>query len=142
MADTTELSIEIMYKIKEFLNTEIKQNGEIQINNSRIWHGWLHKMDNEVWYGILHTLLELEKQHPELFTLYQWQAIVEALTLLNQHSDHYDKVLDMKNKHIRAKGIAWKCLHTIREVWNLCVSEDLPNSNTSRVTSTYGDVFK
>jgi hypothetical protein len=142
MATNLTLSIEIMYKMKEFLNNEIRQNGEIQINNKRIWDGWLHKMDNEVWYGILETLAELERQHSKLFTLHQSQAVQEGLILLNKYSDYYDKVLDMNNKHVKAKGVAWKCLMTVREIWNLCVDEYLPNKNTSRVTSTYGDIFE
>lgn len=137
----TQLSIEIMYRMKEFLNNEIRQNGEIQINNKRIWDGWLHKMDNEVWYGILYTLQELEKQYPKYFSMHQMDAVQEALILLNKFSDHYDKVLDMNNKHVRAKKVAWKCLHTVREVWNDCVGEDLPNLDSSRVSSNFGDLF-
>jgi len=142
MATNTQLSIEIMYKLKEFLNNEIRSNGEIQINNRRIWDGWLHKMDNEVWYGILLTLAELERAHPEYFNLHQSKAILEGLTLLNKFSDYYDKVLDMNNRHVKAKGVAWKCLMTVREVWNSCVDDALPNLDTSRVTSTYGDIFE
>jgi hypothetical protein len=142
MATNTALSIEIMYKLKEFLNNEIRQNGEIQINNKRIWDGWLHKMDNEVWYGILETLAQLEREHPKYFNLHQSRAIEEGLTLLNKYSDYYDKVLDMNNKHVKAKGVAWKCLHTVREVWNTCVNDPLPNLNSSKVTSTYGDIFE
>lgn len=131
-----------MYKLKEFLNNEIRTSGEIQINNKRIWDGWLHKMDNTVWYGILETLDLLSKQHPELFTLNQLSAIEDGLKLLNKYSDYYDRVLDMNNKHVKAKGVAWKCLHTVREIWNECVDQQLPNANTSRITSTYGDIFE
>ena len=142
MSTNTQLSIEIMYKLKEFLNNEIRQNGEIQINNRRIWDGWLHKMDNEVWRGILLTLDLLRSQQPQLFTMHQHSAIDDGLALLNKYSDYYDKVLDMNNRHVKAKGVAWKCLHTVREVWNECVDERLPNLNTSKVTSTYGDIFE
>lgn len=137
----TELSIEIMYKLKEFLNNEIRQNGEIQINNRRIWDGWLHKMDNEVWYGILITLKTLEEHNPKLFTLHQIQAVEDGLVLLNKYSDHYDRVLDMNNRHVKAKSVAWKCLHTVREIWNTAVGEELPNLDSSRVTSTFGSIF-
>jgi hypothetical protein len=143
MAQTnTQLSIEIMYRLKEFLNNEIRQNGEIQINNKRIWDGWLHKMNNEVWAGILETMQTLSHQHPELFNLHQHTAIEDGLKLLNKYSDYYDNVLDMNNKHVKAKGVAWKCLHTVREVWNECVNDLLPNLDSSRVTSTYGDMFE
>ena len=142
MKTNTDLSIEIMYRMKEFLNNEIRQTGEIKINNKKIWDGWLHKMDNTVWRGILSTLAELEQQHPHLFTLHQSRGIEQGLALLDKYDAYYDNVLDMKNKHVKAKGIAWNCMHTVREVWNLCVGENLPNLDSSRITSTYGDIFE
>jgi len=142
MATNTQLSIEIMYKLKEFLNNEIRQNGEIQINNNRIWNGWLHKMDNEVWYGILRTLQQLERERGVHFTIHQSEAVRQGLELLDKYSDYYDKVLDMNNRHVKAKSVAWKCLHTVREIWNTAVGEDLPNSNVSRVKTNFGDIFE
>ena len=101
MKTNTDLSIEIMYRMKEFLNNEIRQTGEIKINNKKIWDGWLHKMDNTVWRGILSTLAELEQQHPHLFTLHQSRGIEQGLALLDKYDAYYDNVLDMKNKHVR-----------------------------------------
>lgn len=138
---TTELSIEIWYQLTEFLNTEIRQNGEIQINNKRIWDGWLHRMDNAVWRGLLETADLLHQQHPELFDLWAYTAIQDGLKLLNRYDNYYDRVMDMRNRHVQAKGIAWKCLMTLRETWNRAVEYDLPNSDTSRVTTNFDTIF-
>jgi hypothetical protein len=141
MATKTELSVDIMRHIQKTLNNIIESTGEIQINNKIIWDGYLHQMDNEVWRGILETMNLLSKQHPELFTLYQLVAIGEGLAALDKYEDYYDKVLNMKTKVISHKGIAWKCFMTVREVMNKACNIDIPNSNVSRVTSNFADIF-
>jgi len=141
MATKTELSVAIMRHIQKTLNNIIESTGEIQINNKTIWDGYLHQMDNEVWRGILETMNLLSKQHPELFTLYQLVAIGEGLAALDKYEDYYDKVLNMKTKVISNKGIAWKCFMTVREVMNKACDIDIPNSNVSRVTSNFADIF-
>ena len=141
MATTTELSVVIMCHIQKTLNNIIESTGEIQINNKTIWDGYLHQMDNEVWRGILETLNTLSKQHPELFTLHQFVAIGEGLQALDKFENYYDKVLNMKTRNISHKGIGWKCFMTVREVMNKACGIDIPNSNVSRVTSNFSDIF-
>jgi hypothetical protein len=138
----TELSVEIIYRISEFLNAEIRQHGETQKDNPRIWHGFLHKMDNSVWRGVLETLALLSKQHPELFKIEHLTAIDEGLTLLDKYEDYYDRVLDMKNRHVDAKRVAWKCLMTTREVYCAACDIYLPNKDSSRVLTTFGEIFQ
>lgn len=141
-ATRTELSVEIIYRISEFLNNEIRQYGETQKDNPRIWQGFLHKMDNTVWRGVLETLSELSQQHPRLFKIEHLRAIDEGLTLLDKYDTYYDRVLDMKNRHVDAKRVAWKCLMTTREVYCAACNIHLPNSDKSRVKSTFGEIFQ
>lgn len=142
MQTTTELSIDIMRHIQRTLNNIIESTGEITINNKTIWDGYLHKMDNEVWRGILETLARLEREHPEMFTMHQATAVMEGLAALNKYENYYDKVLDMNTRHIKHKGIAWKCFMTVREVMNRCMDIDLPNANSSRVTTNFNSIFE
>lgn len=142
MNTNTKLSIEIMYRIKDMLNTEIRKHGEIQINNSVIWDGFLHKMGNNEWAGILNVLWQLEEQHPSYFSVQHLRALNDATDLMNKYADYYDRVLDMKNRHVDAKRTAWKCIMMIREVWNECVGEYLPNSDSSKTRTTFGDIFE
>jgi len=137
-----ETSIAVMRAIAEMLNTEIRKNGEIQINNSVIWDGYLHQMHNEDWRGVLETMNTLYQQHPQLFTMQNADAIQDGLELLNKFDQYYDRVMDMRNRHVSAKKIAWKCIMCIREVWNQATDEYLPNSDESKTKTSFGDLFE
>ena len=138
----TETSIAVMEAIAEMLNTEIRKNGEIQINNSIIWDGYLHQMHNEDWRGILETMHTLYQQQPQLFSMQNVSAIDDGIALLDKFDQYYDRVMDMKNRHVSAKKTAWKCIMAIREVWNQAVGEYLPNKNESKTKTSYGDLFE
>jgi len=138
----TETSIAVMEAIAEMLNTEIRKNGEIQINNSIIWDGYLHQMHNEDWRGILETMHTLYQQQPQLFSMQNVSAIDDGIALLDKFDQYYDRVMDMKNRHVSAKKTAWKCIMAIREVWNTATGEYLPNKNESKTKTSYGDLFE
>ena len=142
MATQLELSIEIATRITKMLNDIILTKGQIQLNNKTIWAGMLHKMDNEVWQGILSMLQELNAQHPQLLTLQDLQNISDAQALLDKYANYYDRVLDMRNRHVDAKKTAWKMLMTTREVICRCWDLDLPNEDRSRVISNYDNIFE
>jgi hypothetical protein len=136
-----ETSIAVIEAIAEMLNTEIRKNGEIQINNSTIWDGYLHQMHNEDWRGILATMNTLAEQHPELFTLQNLEAIRDGIALLDKFDQYYDRVMDMRNRHVSAKKTAWKCIMSIREVYCKANGIYLPNSNESQVKTSFNDLF-
>ena len=50
--------------------------------------------------------------------------------------------MDMRNRHVSAKKTAWKCIMTIREVWNQATDEYLPNSNESKTKTSFGELFE
>lgn len=142
MAQTNqELSAAIAAKITHKLNDEILKSGEIQINNKVIWDGMLHRMDNAVWRGILELFLELDAQYPNILTIQDLKNVQDAVALLNRYENYYDKVLDMKNRHVDAKKTAWRALMSTREIVCRCWDLDLPNKNSSKVLSNYGDLF-
>ena len=142
MATQLELSIEIAVRITKMLNDIILKNGQIQLNNKTIWDGMLHKMDNEVWQGIITMLLELNAQHPRLLTIQDVRNISDAQGLLDKYANYYDRVLDMRNRHVDAKKTAWKTLMTTREIICRCWELDLPNEDRSRVISNYDNIFE
>ena len=139
MSTNTKLSIEIAYRITTFLNHQIETHGETKINNREIWHGFLHQMNNEVWDGILKLWEELSQQHPELFQNFHLANIAEARKILDTYSPYYDNVLDMKNKHLDHKKVAWKLLMSTREIWNRCCDIYLPNSDKSKVLNSFSE---
>jgi hypothetical protein len=143
MAQTNlELSIDIACRITHILNDEILKAGEIQINNATIWQGMLHKMDNEIWRGILEMFIELNQQQPQMLSIQDLGNVTDAVALLDKYDNHYDRVLDMKNRHVDAKKTAWRALMSTREIICRCWGLELPNSNSSRVLSTYGSLFQ
>lgn len=134
MSETTrELSAEIMIHIQRMLNLQIQTNGAISINNKTIWDGFLHKMNNEVWLGCLETLWELSQAHPQYFQPFHVTAIDRGLTAIYKYAPFYDRVLDMRNRHLDHKKIAWQCLMTIREVLNNIEGIRLPNDDKAKV---------
>lgn len=142
MATQLELSVEIATRITKMLNDIILSSGQIQLNNKTIWDGMLHKMDNEVWQGIISMLLELNAQHPHTLTIQDLRNVSDAQALLNKYANYYDRVLDMRNRHVDAKKTAWKTLMTTREVICRCWELDLPNEDRSRVISNYDNIFE
>lgn len=143
MATTnTEISVDIATRITHILNDEIRKSGQIQINNKTIWNTMLHKMDNEVWRGILEMFQELNKEHGSYLTIQDLKNITDALALLDKYDNFYDRVLDMKNRHVDAKKTAWRALMSTREIVCRCWGLDLPNSDKSRVLSNYGSLFE
>ena len=137
----TEIAVDIAYHIKEMLNNEIRKTGEIGINNKVIWNGYLHQMGNEDWRGILETWDTFKTQHPRYFKQSHCDAIDDGLALMDKFEPYYDRVMDMKNRHVQAKFLAWKCIMTIRETWNDAVGEYLPNLDESKVKTSYDQLF-
>jgi hypothetical protein len=142
MKTNLELSIEIAYNIAKMLNHTIETDGEIKINNKTIWKGYLHQMDNNVWYGLVDLLEQLQQQSPGVFKPYDEKNLADARAALDKHSPYYDNVLDMKNRHLDNKKIAWRMLMTVREVWNRCCDIHLPNSDKSKVLNNFKDIIE
>ena len=141
MGKSTEVSVEIICRIGEMLNHEIRQHGVVPLNNKTIWHNCLHQMTNASWRAVLETLETLGAQHPELFRLDHFATIEEGLAALNKYERYYDRVLDLGNRHLNHKKLAWKCLMTIREIYCAAIGLDLPNKESSRVRTHFEDIF-
>lgn len=142
MSTNTKLSIEVVHRIAKFMNHQIESHGETKINNKEIWHGFLHKMNNEVWMGIVELWEQLSEQHPHLFKHWDERNIQDARAAIQKYSPYYENVLDMKNRHLDHKKIAWRLLMTTREVWNRCCDIHLPNSDKSKVLNCFSDLIQ
>lgn len=127
------LSVEIMVRIQRMLNLEIQKHGELSINNKTIWQGFLHQMDNNSWSACIEALELLMLQHPLYFQSYHEKNIETAQAAIIKYGDYYDNVLDMRNRHLNHKRIAWGCLMSIREILNAVEGIRLPNSDSSKV---------
>jgi hypothetical protein len=138
----TKNSVELIYRISEHLNQIIRNSGQIQINNKQIWNEVLHQLENSHWRGILETLEALCDQNPNLGNLQHRIAISQGLAVLEKYEAYYDRCMDVRTKHLNNKGTAWKCLMTMRELYTTAIGENLPNADTSKVRSTYEEIFE
>ena len=125
-----------MCHITRTLNDIVESEGEININNRKIWDTYLHQMDNTIWRGILQTLLEFYNQYPTVFDLHQIGAVNEALETLNKYYDYYDNVLHINKPNMKHRRIAWRALMVIREVVNTAQG---PKGSILR-TNTFNDL--
>jgi len=141
MANTKQ-SVELIYRISEHLNQIIRNSGQIQINNKAIWNEVLHQLENAHWRGMLETLEALCDQNPNLGTLQHRIAISEGLAILEKYEAYYDRCMDVRTKHLNNKHTAWKCLMSMRELYCAAIDKPLPNADTSRVRSTYEEIFE
>lgn len=126
MATELESAVDLWYEIATLLNTIIKEDGEISIDDKRIWDGYLHRWTNEEWMLLVQAVYELRINYPDLFAKYHTDAL-EA-TILTLSAGHQDSRIMDKKKN---KGVEWRMIMTLREVWNKACDIYLPNQPTS-----------
>ena len=136
-----ENRILLIVKIAEYMNTQILLGGAIKPNNRSIWRDILHTMENHHWQGVLETLNTLMIQNPEIGNLDHAHTVEAGLAALHKWSN-YDRIMDMKNHRVNNKPLAWKCLMTIRELYNVCTDTDIPNHDSSRITNTFKELYE
>lgn len=136
-----ENRITLIVKIAQHLNNQILLAGAIKPNNRLIWQTVLHNLTNEQWHAILSTLEELMNKNPTVGNLGHLNTVETGLRTLKKY-ELYDRCLDMRNHTANNKPIAWKCLMTIREVYNSACGIDLPNADSSRNTNTFKEIME
>ena len=136
-----ENRITLIVKIAQHLNNQIQLAGAIKPNNKGIWQAILHNLTNEQWRAILLTLEELMNNNPTIGNLTHMDTVETGLRTLKKY-ELYDRCLDMRNHTANNKPIAWKCLMTIREVYNSACGIDLPNADSSRTTNTFKEIME
>lgn len=129
---TTQQSCQLIQRIAEHLNAIIQLTGSIKPNNRNIWQGVLHELQNHHWQGMIDTLNTLCDQQPHIGSFKHRIALDEANSILKKYAHKYDRIMDQKNYRFNHKPVAWKCLMTIRELYNACCDIDLPNDDSSR----------
>jgi hypothetical protein len=80
-------------------------------------------------------------KNPTIGNLGHLNTVETGLQILKKY-ELYDRCLDMKNHTANNKPIAWKCLMTIREVYNSACGIDLPNADSSRTTNTFKEIME
>jgi hypothetical protein len=137
VTEELERALDLWQSFAETQNSIIKQQGDISINDSRIWQGYLHKWSNDEWRCVLEAVGELLTAHPDLFKRFQRDAFVKAVQTLLKYETSHDRCLDTKlNKHT-----AWKMSMTLRELWNQCHNYNAPVAALPSRLETYRALF-
>ena len=137
MTNQLEKGLDRWQEIATALNTIIKKEGQIEINNPTIWGGFLHKWENEDWEQALTAVATLLEQHPDLFKKFHKEAFRDAASTLVKHMDTTDRVLDKR----MFKKIAWRMIMTMREVWNEAQGNYVPNDKSARNLNEFNSLF-
>jgi hypothetical protein len=137
VTERLEQSLDLWQKFAETQNAIIKQQGDISINDARMWQGYLHKWSNEEWRMVLEAVGELLTAHPDLFKRFQRDAFVRAVQTLLKYETSHDRCLDTKQH----KHTAWKMAMTLRELWNQCHNYTSPPAAKPSTLETYRALF-
>lgn len=116
VTDELERALDLWEDFALTQNEIIKQQGDINRDDPRMWQGYLHKWSNEEWRLVLEAVGELLTSHPYIFKRFQRDAFVKAVQTLLKYESSHDRCLDVKQH----KAIAWKMSMTLRELWNQC----------------------
>lgn len=137
MKSPLEQGLDRWEEIATTLNSIIKREGEIDINNEIIWKGFLHRWENQDWELALTAVATLMEEHPGLFRKYHIDAFRDAAGTLVKHMDTTDRVLDKR----MFKKTAWKMIMTMREVWNNAQGNYVPNDKSARKLNEFNSLF-
>lgn len=117
-----ERGIERWAEASKFLNQIVQEQGTIEINNHSIWNGILHDWDNEDWRLVLEAVGDLLVNHKGFFRPHHKEAFMNATKVLMDRGHEHGRILDTKPY----KGVEWRMLMTLRELWNMCNDQYLP----------------
>lgn len=137
-----ESAVELWDQIATQLNTIIKEDGELHIDDRRIWDGFLHRWRNEEWMLLVEAAYKLFEQHPDLFRPFHKTALEDTILALS-NSKGNSRVLDTRKN----KPIEWRMIMMLREVWNAAQGVYIPNqpakSNVVKIKpkTTYNSLF-
>lgn len=122
MKSSLERGLDRWQEAADFLNGIVIDKGTIDINNQGIWQGILHDWDNEDWILVLEAVGELYQSHRGFFKTYHKDALLNSTKILMDRGSDHPRILDTKPY----KGVEWRMLMTLRELWNSCQDQYIP----------------
>jgi uracil DNA glycosylase len=141
MSKQLESAVNIWHDIAKTLNTIVEEDGEIRIDDKRIWNGYLHQWTNEEWLLLVEAVYTLHEIRPDLFKPYHKEALTNTIITLSNGSKN-SRIMDKRAN----KAQAWRMIMTLREVWNRACDINLPNqpSATSKLKpkTQFNQLFK
>lgn len=114
--------------ITQVLNDLIKNTGrQIDRDEPKIWDDFLHQINNDEWESMFMAFKELVAKHGLFLTQHQQRKFDEAYATFQKDKNKRERCMDIRNRFMNTKTLAWGMIMTIREVVNQAKGLDIPN---------------
>lgn len=114
--------------ITDVLNTLITtKHKQIDKDEPAIWDGFLHQLTNDEWESMFMAFKDLVSKHNIFLTPHQQTKFDEAYTTFQKDKLKRERCMDIRNKFMNTKKLAWAMIMTIREVVNQVNNVDIAN---------------
>jgi hypothetical protein len=114
--------------ITTVLNTLITTKGkQLDKNEKAIWDDFLHQLTNDEWESMFMAFKHLVDKHRILLTDHQQRKFDEAYMTFQKDKHKRERCMDIRNKFMNTKNLAWSMIMIIREIHNLTTNTDVPN---------------
>lgn len=114
--------------ITDVLNDLIVKTGkQIDKDETVIWDGFLHQLNNDEWASMFLAFKELVSNNNIFLTHHQQRKFDEAYMTFEKDKLKRERCMDIRNRFMNTKQLAWSMIMTIREVYNTVKGRDIPN---------------
>jgi hypothetical protein len=114
--------------ITEVLNTLITTTGkQIDKDEPQIWDGFLHQITNDEWESMFMAFKQIVEDHKIHLTHHQQRKFDEAYMTFQKDKVKRERCMDIRNRFMNTKTLAWGMIMTVREVVNASKGQDIPN---------------
>lgn len=119
--------------ITQVLNDIITKTGkQIDKDEPEIWQGFLHQLTNDEWESIFMAFKHLVDEHSIHLTHHQQRKFDEAYMTFQKDKLKRERCMDIRNRFMNTKTLAWGMIMTVREVVNQVYKQDIPNVDKPR----------
>ena len=123
----------LMDHITDILNDLITSTGkQIDRDEKIIWDGFLHQVLNDEWESMFMAFKELVAKNNIFLTHHQQRKFDEAYLVFQKDKVKRERCMDIRNRFMNTKELAWSMIMTIREVNNLSKGRDIPNVDAAK----------
>lgn len=117
-------------------NLIIKSGKQIDRDEKAIWDDFLHQLTNDEWESMFMAFKELVSKHGIFLSHHQQRKYDEAYTTFQKDKHKREKCLDILNKFMNTRTLAWGMIMVIREVVNQANKVDVPNVDAPKTVQT------
>lgn len=127
MANTQDGNL-LCEHITQVLNNIITTTGQqIDKDEPKIWDDFLHQLTNDEWESMFMAFKHMVDKHSILLTHHQQRKFDEAYATFQKDKNKRARCMDIRNRFMNTKTLAWGMIMTVREVVNQANKQHIPN---------------